>query len=256
MINYPNFNPVALSLGPLRIYWYGIMYLLAFFLAYIIASMRVKKYKLSWKKTELEDLVFYCAIGVILGGRLGYMLFYSNGAWLHNPLLIFKIWEGGMAFHGGVIGVGAALYLFARKTQRSFLAVTDFTAPLVPLGLALGRVGNFINGELWGRVTNLPWSMVFPHAGFMPRHPSQLYEAALEGILLFIIVFKYAEKPRNDGYVTAVFLMGYALCRIIVEFFRQPDLQLGFLAFGWLTMGQLLSVPLFAIGAYLWWRKT
>lgn len=254
MINYPDINPIAFSFGRVHVHWYGLMYLFAFMCAWALATVRVKKLHLNWQKNDIEDLIFYAAIGVILGGRLGYMLFYSKGAWIHNPLLILRIWEGGMAFHGGVIGVGIALFVFARKTKRTFLAVTDFTAPLVPLGLALGRIGNFVNAELWGRVTTMPWGMVFPNAGYMPRHPSQLYEAILEGIILFIILWYYACKSRPEGRITALFLIGYAICRIIVEFFRQPDVQLGFLAFGWLTMGQLLSIPLLVIGAYLWWR--
>lgn len=253
-MGYPNINPVAFSLGPIHVHWYGLMYLFSFMLAWSLAIVRAKKLHLNWLRSEIEDLIFYAALGVILGGRLGYMLFYSNGAWLHDPLLIFRVWEGGMAFHGGVIGVGVALFLFAKKTKKTFLAVTDFTAPLVPLGLALGRIGNFLNAELWGRVTTAKWGMIFPNAGYMPRHPSQLYEALLEGIILFIVLWIYANKPRPEGRITALFLIGYAICRIIVEFFRQPDVQIGFLAFGWLTMGQLLSIPLLVLGVYLWWR--
>lgn len=255
MITYPNFNPIALKIGPFQIYWYGVMYLLSFVLAWVLARYRVKRYALDWKMSEVEDLIFFAAIGVILGGRLGYMLFYSQGLWYKDPFSLFRLWEGGMSFHGGLAGVALALFYFAKKTKRSFLAVTDFTAPLVPLGLGLGRLGNFINGELWGRVTTQPWGMVFPHADELPRHPSQLYEFGLEGILLFLVVWGYASRPRPLGRVSAVFLVGYAFCRITVECFRQPDPQWGYLAFGWLTMGQLLSIPLILIGVYLLGRK-
>lgn len=255
MIAYPAFNPVAMSLGPLHVYWYGIMYLLGFLVAWLLARYRVYKFNLSWRPEEVEDFIFYAAIGVILGGRLGYMFFYSQGAWLSSPLSIFYLWEGGMSFHGGLVGVMLALLYFARKTKRSFLEVTDFAAPLVPLGIAFGRFGNFINGELWGRETTLPWGMVFPKSDGLPRHPSQLYELGLEGILLFILVWSYASRPRQTGRVSAVFLIGYSLCRMISESFRQPDNQIGFLAFGWLTMGELLSLPFLLGGLYLWWRR-
>ena len=254
MLTYPNINPVAFSLGPLHVHWYGLMYLLGFFVAWLLARWRVKHYHLDWSAEQISDLIFYAAMGVIVGGRVGYMLFYSHGQWLNHPWLILRLWEGGMSFHGGLLGAFAALWLFGRKTHRSFLSVIDFVAPIVPFGLGAGRIGNFINGELWGRVTNEPWGMVFPHAGDLPRHPSQLYEFGLEGILLFILVWWYASKPRRVGRVSAVFLMGYALCRLFVEFFRAPDPQLGYLAWHWLTMGQLLSLPMFGFGFILWWR--
>ena len=254
MLTYPNINPVAFSLGPLHVHWYGLMYLLGFFVAWLLARWRVKHYHLDWSAEQISDLIFYAAMGVIVGGRVGYMLFYSHGQWLNHPWLILRLWEGGMSFHGGLLGAFAALWLFGRKTHRSFLSVIDFVAPIVPFGLGAGRIGNFINGELWGRVTNEPWGMVFPHAGDLPRHPSQLYEFGLEGILLFILVWWYASKPRRVGRVSAVFLMGYALCRLFVEFFRAPDPQLGYLAWHWLTMGQLLSLPMFGFGFMLWWR--
>ena len=254
MLTYPNINPVAFSLGPLHVHWYGLMYLLGFFVAWLLARWRVKHYHLDWSAEQISDLIFYAAMGVIVGGRVGYMLFYSHGQWLNHPWLILRLWEGGMSFHGGLLGAFAALWLFGRKTHRSFLSVIDFVAPIVPFGLGAGRIGNFINGELWGRVTNEPWGMVFPHAGDLPRHPSQLYEFGLEGMLLFILVWWYASKPRRVGRVSAVFLMGYALCRLFVEFFRAPDPQLGYLAWHWLTMGQLLSLPMFGFGFILWWR--
>jgi len=254
MLTYPHINPVAFSLGPLHVHWYGLMYLLGFFVAWLLARWRVKHYHLDWSAEQISDLIFYAAMGVILGGRVGYMLFYSHGQWLNHPWLILRLWEGGMSFHGGLLGGFAALWLFGRKTHRSFLSVIDFVAPIVPFGLGAGRIGNFINGELWGRVTNEPWGMIFPHAGDLPRHPSQLYEFGLEGVLLFILVWWYASKPRRVGRVSAVFLMGYALCRLFVEFFRAPDPQLGYLAWHWLTMGQLLSLPMFGLGFILWWR--
>ncbi|MCX7115237.1 MAG: prolipoprotein diacylglyceryl transferase [Gammaproteobacteria bacterium] len=256
MIQYPAFHPVALQLGPLKIHWYGIMYLLGFMLAWGLARLRAKRYHLTWSPSEIEDLIFYAAVGVILGGRLGYMLFYNQGRWLSDPLSLLRIWEGGMSFHGGLLGVAAALYFFSKKHKRSFLSVADFTAPLVPLGLGLGRLGNFINAELWGRVTDVPWAMRFPHSDGLPRHPSQLYAMGLEGVVLFFLVWIYASSPRKPGKITGVFLMGYAVCRGINECFRQPDPQLGFIAFGWLTMGQLLSLPLLMVGCYLFWRKT
>ena len=188
MLTYPNINPVAFSLGPLHVHWYGLMYLLGFFVAWLLARWRVKHYHLDWSAEQISDLIFYAAMGVIVGGRVGYMLFYSHGQWLNNPWLILRLWEGGMSFHGGLLGAFAALWLFGRKTHRSFLSGIDFVAPIVPFGLGAGRIGNFINGELWGRVTNEPCVMVFPHAGDFPRHPSQLYEFGLEGILLFILV--------------------------------------------------------------------
>lgn len=255
MITYPAIHPVAFALGPLQVHWYGLMYLAGFVLAWGLAHWRVKHQHLRWTSTEIEDVIFWAAMGVILGGRLGYMLFYSQGAWLHHPLSIFRVWEGGMSFHGGLIGVAVALWVFSVRHGRAFLDVTDFLTPLVPLGLGLGRVGNFINAELVGRVTQVPWAMIFPHTDGLPRHPSQLYAVMLEGVLLFSIVWGYAKHPRPQGRVTALFLIGYAVCRIIDECFREPDVQWGFLAFDWLTMGQLLSVPLLGLGCYLWWRK-
>ncbi len=183
------------------------------------------------------------------------MLFYDIQEFIHHPWVLFKIWEGGMSFHGGLLGVVIAAWLFCRKYGKTFLEVGDFVAPLVPLGLAAGRLGNFINGELWGRVTDVPWGMIYPHVDDQPRHPSQLYEFGLEGVALFILIWCYASKPRQQGRVSALFLMGYAICRLIAESFRQPDSQLGFVAFGWLTMGQVLSIPMLLIGIWLWWAK-
>lgn len=255
MLTYPDINPIALAIGPLKIHWYGLMYLLGFFMAWLLAHWRAKHYSLVWTSEQISDLIFYLALGVIIGGRIGYMVFYNFAELVQQPWSLFKIWQGGMSFHGGLIAGMLAIYLFGRKYHKSFWEVTDFTAPLVPLGLAAGRIGNFINGELWGRVTDVPWGMVFPQAGPLPRHPSQLYEFGLEGIILFIVVWYYAAKPRPVGRVTAVFLIGYGLCRFTVESFRQPDQQLGFIAFNWLTMGQLLSIPMILLGITLWWFK-
>ncbi|KTD19841.1 prolipoprotein diacylglyceryl transferase [Legionella londiniensis] len=255
VLAFPHIDPVVFSLGPVRVHWYGLMYLLGFIAAWILALWRVRRYKLAWSKEQIGDLIFFGALGVIIGGRLGYMLFYNFPEFIQEPWMVFKIWQGGMSFHGGLIGVVVAFWLFAWKTAKSLLEVTDFAAPLVPLGLAAGRAGNFINGELWGRPTDVPWAMVFPHVDNQPRHPSQLYELGLEGIALFILVWWYASKPRPTGCVSAVFLIGYALSRLIVEFYREPDAQIGYLAFGWLTMGQLLSIPMLLLGIILWWIK-
>lgn len=255
MLVFPQINPIAFSLGPLHVHWYGLMYLLGFLAAWILAQWRVKHYDLDWTSEQIGDLIFYTAVGVIIGGRLGYMLFYNTQQMLDSPWAIFKLWEGGMSFHGGLIGVLLAIAFFAWKVKKPFWVVADFYAPLVPLGLAAGRAGNFINGELWGRVTTMPWGMVFPHTDMQPRHPSQLYELSLEGILLFILVWWYAAKPRPAGCVSAIFLIVYAICRLIVECFRQPDVQLGFMAFNWLTMGQLLSIPMLVGGLLLWWMN-
>jgi phosphatidylglycerol:prolipoprotein diacylglycerol transferase len=256
MIIFPEFNPVALSLGPLDIHWYGIMYLVGFLSAWGLAQWRIAHFNLAWNTEELNDLIFYAALGVVLGGRIGYMLFYNMATLWHSPWVLFKVWEGGMSFHGGLIGVFIAIAVFAKQTQRSFWSVTDFVAPLVPLALAAGRWGNFINGELWGRVTTMPWGMVFPHVDKHPRHPSQLYELGLEGILLFIIVWWAARKPRREGIISAIFLVGYALCRMVAETWREPDKAVGFLAWGWLTEGQLLSLPVLLLGLYLGWVKS
>ncbi|KTD17799.1 prolipoprotein diacylglyceryl transferase [Legionella jordanis] len=255
MLHYPIIDPVAFSLGPIKVHWYGLMYLLGFFSAWVLARFRAKHYHLPWTKEQISDLIFYAALGVIIGGRVGYMLFYNSAQFFTQPWILFKLWEGGMSFHGGLLGVALALWIFSRKFKKPFLEVGDFIAPLVPLGLAAGRAGNFINGELWGRVSDVPWAMVFPHSDGLPRHPSQLYELGMEGVLLFILVWWYASKPRPAGCVSAVFLIGYAICRLCAEFFREPDVQLGFIAFDWLTMGQLLSIPMLIAGIWLWWAK-
>jgi phosphatidylglycerol---prolipoprotein diacylglyceryl transferase len=255
MLIYPYIDPVALSLGPIKIHWYGLMYLIGFVSAWLLAHWRMKHYKLDWTSEQISDLIFYAALGVIIGGRVGYMLFYNFPEFLKTPWLLFKIWEGGMSFHGGLLGVITALWIFSKKYHKAFWEVGDFIAPLVPLGLGAGRIGNFINGELWGRVTDMPWGMVYPHVDDLPRHPSQLYEFGLEGICLFLLVWCYARKPRPLGRVSAVFLIGYAVCRLIAECFRQPDPQLGYIAFQCVTMGQILSIPMIFLGLWLWWVK-
>ena len=255
MLVFPTINPIAFSIGPLQVHWYGLMYLLGFVSAWALAQWRVKHYQLNWTSEQIGDLIFFAALGVIIGGRLGYMLFYNAHQLIHQPWVALKLWEGGMSFHGGLLGVAVAVTAFCYKTKKSFWDVADFTAPLVPLGLAAGRAGNFINGELWGRVTDVPWGMVFPQVDSQVRHPSQLYEFGLEGIILFIVIWWYADKPRPPGCVAAIFLIGYAICRLIIEFFREPDIQIGYLAFNWLTMGQLLSIPMLVIGVVLWWIK-
>jgi phosphatidylglycerol:prolipoprotein diacylglycerol transferase len=249
-MNYPNIDPVAISLGPLQIHWYGLMYLFGFAAVWLLGRYRAKQHH-NWHSSQLEDLLFYGAIGVIIGGRLGYALFYDFPAHLDNPLKLLKIWQGGMSFHGGLLGVLTAFWFFGRKTGKTFFEISDFIAPMVPIGLMLGRIGNFINGELWGRVSDVPWAMVFPGAGPLPRHPSQLYEAGLEGALLFIIMWWFSAKPRPLGAVSGLFLLGYGSFRFLVEFVRIPDPQYGYLAFGWLTMGQVLCLPMILLGLYL-----
>jgi phosphatidylglycerol:prolipoprotein diacylglycerol transferase len=244
MFIYPDINPVAVKIGPIKIYWYGIMYVVAFAMAWVLAVFRAHKPGSNWSRPQITDLIFYCALGVIVGGRIGYMLFYDFTNFISNPLTIFQIWHGGMSFHGGLIGVMISLIIFAKKTKRHFFDIWDFVVPLAPLGLAAGRIGNFINGELWGRVTNVPWGMVYPRVSALPRHPSELYEFFMEGIILFIILWWYSAKPKPRMAVSGLFLILYGVFRFILEFFRQPDPQLGFVAFGWLTMGQLLSIPM------------
>lgn len=254
MLTFPQINPVAFTIGPLSVHWYGIAYLFGFVSALFLGAKRAKQSHGLWTYDEVNDLVFYCALGVIVGGRLGYMFFYDLPGLLADPILLFKIWQGGMSFHGGLIGVAGAVYIFARKTGKGFFAIGDFIAPLVPLGLGAGRLANFINGELWGRVTNVPWGMVFPNAGSLPRHASPLYEFLMEGVLLFVILWCYSRQPRPAGAVSGLFLIFYGLFRIIAECFRQPDVQLGYLAFSWFTMGQLLSIPMILLGIYFYRR--
>jgi phosphatidylglycerol:prolipoprotein diacylglycerol transferase len=253
MLVHPNFDPIAFSVGPIAVRWYGIMYLVGFAMAFVLGRYRIKR-GLSGRVTAsiLDDLLFYVVLGVILGGRLGYVLFYKPGYYFQHPLDIFAVWQGGMAFHGGFLGVLIAIWYLARKHQLRWLEMTDFVAPLIPLGLAAGRLGNFINGELYGRVTDVAWGMVFasPGAGAAPRHPSQLYQFALEGLLLFAILWVFTARPRPLGAASAVFLIGYGTMRFVAEFFREPDDFLGFLALS-LTMGQWLSAPMILAGVFL-----
>jgi len=254
MVTFPLIDPVALELGPLKIHWYGIMYLVGFAGAWWLGTRRAKQPGSQWHTEQISDLIFYGALGAVLGGRIGYTLFYAGDKFLGDPLTIFRVWEGGMSFHGGFLGVLLAMYILAKKQNRHFFDVMDFVAPLVPIGLGAGRFGNFVNGELWGRVTDAPWGIVFPQAGPEPRHPSQLYEFALEGVVLFIVVWFYSSKPRPRMAVSGVFALGYGIFRSTVEFFRQPDAHLQFIAFEWLTMGQLLSAPMILLGiGLLWW---
>ena len=249
MIAYPEIDPVAFSLGPLKVHWYGLMYLAGFALALWLGTVRARASNGLWRPEQVSDLVFYGAVGVVLGGRCGYVLFYHFDYFINDPLWLFRIWDGGMSFHGGLIGVLVAMWLYGRTLGKNFFQVTDFLAPLVPLGLGLGRLGNFIGGELWGRATDVPWAMVFPtDPAQLARHPSQLYQFFLEGLVLFMVLWCYSAKPRPRMAVSGLFLVVYGLARILVEFVREPDVQLGFIAFDWLTMGQLLSVPMVLAG--------
>jgi phosphatidylglycerol:prolipoprotein diacylglycerol transferase len=255
---HPQFDPIALKIGPLAIHWYGLTYLAAFGLFMFLAGRRVAQpwnAAAGWNRRDVDDLLFFGVLGVVLGGRLGYVLFYKPAYYLQHPLEILAVWQGGMAFHGGLLGVIVAMALFARLRGRSFFAVTDLIAPCVPTGLAAGRLGNFINGELWGRAADpsLPWAMVFPQAqdGGIARHPSQLYQFFGEGLLLFVLLWFYARKPRATGAVSGMFLIGYGLLRFAAEYFREPDSFLGLRALN-LSQGQWLSLPMIAAGILIW----
>lgn len=247
---FPQIDPIALQIGPLALRWYGLMYMLAFLTAWILARYRASRSNGLWTAASVDDLLVVGMLGVVLGGRLGYMLFYNLDVVFSDPLEVFRMWNGGMSFHGGLIGVLLAAWWWGRKQGRAFLDVMDFCAPIVPQGLLFGRIANFINGELWGAPTTLPWGMALTPGGEM-RHPSQLYEALLEGLLLFVILWVYSSRPRPQGRVAGVFALGYGLARFGVEFVRLPDAQLGYLAFGWLTMGQILTLPLLLVGVWL-----
>lgn len=251
MLQFPNFDPVALQIGPIAVHWYGLMYMVGFGSAWLLGRWRILHGKTRLSIKDLDDLIFYGVLGVVVGGRLGYVLFYKPAHYLQHPMEMFYLWEGGMSFHGGLLGVLAVMAWLAYSRKYRFLEVGDFVATLIPLALGAGRLGNFINGELWGRPSDLPWAMVFPMArDGLARHPSQLYQMALEGMLLFLVVWVFASRPRKTGQVSAVFLMGYGVFRFIAEFAREPDSFLGTLAAG-LTMGQWLSIPMVIGGAVL-----
>lgn len=252
MIAYPNIDPVAISVGPLAVHWYGIMYLIGFAGAYLLGNHRAKQSNGLWTQEMVSDAIFYGALGVILGGRIGYILFYQFPAFVHKPLIMFQIWDGGMSFHGGLIGVVIAMTIFAHRYNKHLIDVTDFIAPFVPIGLGAGRIGNFINGELWGKPSTLPWAMIFPKDPLqLPRQPSQLYQFALEGVALFCILWFFSKKSKPRYCVSGLFLLCYGIFRILAEFVREPDPQIGYLAWGWVTEGQVLSVPMVIIGIML-----
>ena len=251
MLTYPDIDPVAIQLGPIALHWYGLMYLIGFGAAWLLGRWRAARDDSPIRPQQMEDVLVFGAIGAILGGRIGYVIFYEPALLTADPLAIIRIWEGGMSFHGGFLGVLAALWLFGKRTGCGFLRLTDFAAPLVPIGLGAGRIGNFINGELWGRVSDVPWAMVYPPMGPDPRHPSQLYQFLLEGVVLFIALWLFTRKPRPTMAASGLFLVLYGGFRFIVEFVRLPDEQLGYLAFDWLTMGQVLSTPMILLGAAL-----
>ena len=250
MLVHPQFDPVALALGPIAVRWYGLMYLLAFAAFYFLGRRRILQRPGSgWNLEILDDLLFWGVLGVVLGGRLGQVLFYEPGYYLAHPAEILAVWKGGMSFHGGFLGVLVAMAAWGRKNGKTFFSVTDFIAPLVPLGLAAGRLGNFINGELWGRVADasLPWAMIFPQVDAEPRHPSQLYQAGLEGLGLFLVLWLYSSRPRPTGAVSGVFLMGYGIFRFLAEYFREPDAGIFGHSYA-ISMGQWLSLPMVAVG--------
>ncbi len=253
MLSFPEIDPVVFSIGPLKLHWYGLMYAVGFLVFWWLGCIHAKREHTVVQSREVGDILFYGVLGTIVGGRVGSVLFYNFSHFLEHPLYLVKIWEGGMSFHGGLLGVVIALWLYQRAKGYGFLRTCDYVAPLVPIGLGAGRIGNFINGELWGRVTDVPWAMIFPNAGGLPRHPSQLYQAFLEGLVLFVVLWAFAKKPRPVGAIAGLFILLYGVFRFAVEFVREPDKNLGFIAFDWLTMGQLLTIPMIIAGLAVLW---
>jgi phosphatidylglycerol:prolipoprotein diacylglycerol transferase len=254
MIAYPEIDPVAIALGPIKVHWYGLTYLAGLTFAWWLARRRAMRADSPVQRVQIDDLIFYSAVGIVLGGRLGYALFYGFDRLIEEPLWLFRVWEGGMAFHGGFLGVVTALWWFCRRYQIHFIDLADFVAPLAPMGLALGRLGNFIGQELWGRPADVPWAMVFPRDPLgLARHPSQLYQLALEGLLLLLVLLWLGRKPRARGVLSGAFLLGYGILRFIAEFFREPDAHIGFDWLGWMTRGQLLCLPMLLAGAMFLW---
>lgn len=249
--DFPNISPIIFSVGPVAIRWYSMAYLVGIILGWVLINRNVKKNNLGLSKENIEDFMFYLTLGIVIGGRLGYVLFYGGNAFWQNPLQVFEVWKGGMSFHGGVLGVIAATWYFARKINYKFLALTDLIVLYAPIGICLGRLANFINDELWGRITDVPWAVKFPNGGYWPRHPSQLYEAFFEGVVMFTILnflWRYQWVRERHGFVSSLFVIFYGIFRISMEQFREPDAQLGFY-FGHVTMGQMLSVPLIILGS-------
>ncbi len=249
--DFPNISPIIFSVGPVAIRWYSMAYLVGIILGWVLINRNVKKNNLGLSKENIEDFMFYLTLGIVIGGRLGYVLFYGGNAFWQNPLQVFEVWKGGMSFHGGVLGVIVATWYFARKINYKFLALTDLIVLYAPIGICLGRLANFINDELWGRITDVPWAVKFPNGGYWPRHPSQLYEAFFEGVVMFTILnflWRYQWVREHHGFVSSLFVIFYGIFRISMEQFREPDAQLGFY-FGHVTMGQMLSVPLIILGS-------
>ncbi|MCH7814993.1 MAG: prolipoprotein diacylglyceryl transferase [Proteobacteria bacterium] len=251
MFTHPQFDPVAIAIGPISIHWYGIMYIVAFGGAWALALYRTKHQRSEWSTDQISDLVFYGALGAVLGGRIGYVFFYNFDRFLDDPLWLFYIWEGGMSFHGGFLGVLLAFFFFSKSIKKAYFEVLDFIAPFAPFGLGAVRFANFINGELWGRPTDVAWGMVFPHVDQLPRHASQLYEFALEGVVLFALLWWFSSTARPRFAISGLFAIGYGSFRFFIEYFREPDMDIGFVAFDWLTMGQLLSAPMIVAGLLL-----
>lgn len=252
MLPYPDIDPVAFALGPAQVHWYGLTYVAGLAFAWWLGRRRAARPDVAVSREQVDDLIFFSALGVVLGGRVGYTLFYGGERLLEDPAWLLRVWEGGMSFHGGLIGVIVAIWWFSRSRNLPVGGVLDLAALLTPVGLALGRLGNFIGQELWGRPTDMPWGMLFPADPLqLPRHPSQLYQFALEGLLLFFILLWFSRKPRPRWAVAGLFCLGYGVLRFAAEFFREPDAHIGFQAFGWLTRGQLLCLPMMALGAWL-----